>query len=135
MPTDEAERTKLQARLLHAGHYGPQALPIFFGIKLLLMIGPPAAGFVLGIAGLVPPVTGLLAGACFGISGMIGPSFWLDYRKNQRQRSFRRALPDALDVIVICLEGGLSLNGALRRVSGELRTAHPLLPLPLSILH
>jgi tight adherence protein C len=134
MPTDESERTKLQTRLVHAGYYGRQALPIFFGIKLVLMVGPAVVGILLGTAGLVPSMNAFLIGACCGIAGMIGPSFWLDHRKTARQRSFRRALPDALDVIVICLEGGLSLPGAIRRVSNELRTAHPLLALELAIV-
>jgi tight adherence protein C len=47
---------------------------------------------------------------------------------------FRRALPDALDVIVICLEGGLSLSGALRYVAEDLGTAHPLLADELNIV-
>ena len=42
--------------------------------------------------------------------GMIGPSFWLDRRKKARQTTLRRGLPDALDVLIICLEGGLSLQ-------------------------
>ena len=44
------------------------------------------------------------------------------------------ALPDALDVLVICLEGGLSLPGALKRVSSELRTAHPTLANELNLV-
>ena len=48
--------------------------------------------------------------------------------------SFRRALPDALDVMVICLEGGLSLPAALRYVAEDLRTAHPLLADELNIV-
>ena len=43
-------------------------------------------------------------------------------------------MPDALDLLVICLEGGLSLPASLRRVGGELRTAHPLLALELNIV-
>jgi len=65
---------------------------------------------------------------------MIGPSFWLDGCKKKRQTSFRRSLPDALDLLVICLEGGLSLPGSLKRVGSELRTAHPVLALELSIV-
>ena len=65
---------------------------------------------------------------------MVGPSFWLDNRKNARQTQFRRSLPDALDVLVICLEGGLSLHGAIRRVAGELQTAHPMLANELNIV-
>jgi tight adherence protein C len=65
---------------------------------------------------------------------MIGPSFWLDSRKGARQTTFRRALPDALDLLVICLEGGLSLPGSLKRVASELRTAHPPLATELNIV-
>ena len=61
------------------------------------------------------------------VVGMIGPSFWLDRRKAARQTELRRALPDALDVLVICLEGGLSLQAAIKKVADELRSAHPVL--------
>ena len=77
-----------------------------------------------GTLGLLPVHLGLLGGACLGILGMIGPSFWLDRMKAGRQSRFRRALPDALDLLVICLEGGLSMPAALKRISSELRTAH-----------
>ena len=76
----------------------------------------------------------VLGGACLGIGGMIGPSFWLDSQKKKRQTNFRRALPDALDVLVICMEGGLSLPGGLRRISSELRTAHPALAAELNLV-
>jgi tight adherence protein C len=75
-----------------------------------------------------------LAGGCLGILGMIGPSFWLDSRKGERQSNFRRALPDALDILIICLEGGLSLQASIRRIATELRTAHPLLAAELAIV-
>ena len=58
---------------------------------------------------------------------MIGPSFWLDDRRKRRQVKLRRALPDALDVLIICLEGGLSFQAALKRVAEEIVSAHPLL--------
>src|SRR5262249_51788807 len=89
---------------------------------------------VAGTLGLVTMPSGLLVGACGGILGMIGPSFWLDQTKLKRQANLRRALPDALDLLVICLEGGLSLTGALRRMGGELRMAHPMLAAELHIV-
>jgi tight adherence protein C len=134
LPKTEGERTKLQARLTQAGLYSRQAMVVFLGVKMVLMVGPALIGIALGVVGLIPIMWGLVFGAIFGISGMIGPSFWLDRRKKARQASFRRALPDALDVLVICLEGGLSLPGAVRRVTGELRTAHPVLAGELSIV-
>jgi tight adherence protein C len=134
MPSDEEERTFLKSRLIHAGFYGRQALPIFLGVKMLLMISPALVGLALGLMGLAPTLYAVLAGACGGILGMIGPSFWLDAQKNKRQTKFRRALPDALDLLVICLEGGLSLPAALKRVAGELKTAHPVLASELNLV-
>jgi tight adherence protein C len=134
VPKSEEERTRLQTRLIHAGLYGRQALPVFLGVKMLLIAGPAILGLIAGIVGLLPLQASLLGGAFFGVAGLIGPSFWLDRLKARRQTSFRRSLPDALDVLVICLEGGLSLAGALRRVAEELRGAHPLLASELHIV-
>jgi tight adherence protein C len=134
VPSDAEERTLLRTRLIHAGFYGRQAMPIFLGVKMLLMVAPTLVGFAAGTVGLLPVRSGLLGGACLGILGMIGPSFWLDSQKAKRQTKFRRALPDALDLLVICLEGGLSMPGALKRISAELRTAHRELAAELGIV-
>jgi tight adherence protein C len=134
VPDDAERRTKLQVRLVQAGLYGRQAMPFFLGVKLMLMVTPGVIGLVAGLMGIVQLPVGLAAGAFVGVIGSIGPSFWLDRRKARRQVLFRRALPDALDVLVICLEGGLSLPGAMRRVAGELRTAHPALARELNIV-
>jgi tight adherence protein C len=134
VPSDDAERTLLKTRLIHAGLYSRQAMVIFLGVKLLLMMFPALLGLVAGSVGLVPQLPSFLAGGCLGILGMIGPSFWLDFKKSKRQSNLRRALPDALDVLVICLEGGLSLQGAIKRISTELKTAHPVLAGELAIV-
>jgi len=125
VPKDEEERTKLQARLIQAGLYSRQALVVFLGVKMVLIVAPALLGLAAGVVGLVSVAGGLIGGAIVGVAGLLGPSFWLDRRKANRQTAFRRSLPDALDVLVICLEGGLSLAGAVRRVAGELRGAHP----------
>ena len=134
IPKDEEERTKLQTRLIHAGLYRRQAMVVFLGVKALLMITPTILGVAASLIGVVTLWQGLLLviGGC--IAGLIGPSFWLDRMKRKRQSNFRRALPDALDVLVICLEGGLSLPAGLRRISTELRTAHPALASELAIV-
>jgi tight adherence protein C len=133
IPTDEGERTKLQTRLIHAGLYRRQAMVVFLGVKVLL-IAPAFLCVAASLMGVVTLWQGLIIGLCLGIVGLIGPSFWLDRMKRKRQSNFRRALPDALDVLVICLEGGLSLAAGLRRVSTELRTAHPELASELAIV-
>jgi len=107
IPSDEEERTKLQTRLIHAGLYRRQAMVVFLGVKALLMIAPTFLGVAASLMGVVTLGKGLIIGGCLVIVGLIGPSFWLDHMKRNRQSNFRRALPDALDVLVICLEGGL----------------------------
>jgi tight adherence protein C len=134
VPTNDAERTLLNTRLIHAGLYSRQAMAIFLGVKVLLMVSPALIGLAAGSVGLAPLRSAVVVGGCLGILGMVGPSFWLDFKKSERQTAFRRALPDGLDVLVICLEGGLSLQASIRRVGTELRTAHPALAAELAIV-
>jgi tight adherence protein C len=134
LPRDEDQRTKLQARLIGAGYYQRQALAVFLGVKLLFTIGPALVGLLIGLSGIAALSKSVIFGAIGGVAGMIGPSFWLDMKKRQRQREFRIALPDALDIMVICLEGGVSLPGAIRRLGAELRTAHPTLATEMLIV-
>jgi tight adherence protein C len=134
LPTDDEKRTQLQTRLIHAGLYGRQSMVVFLGVKMLMIITPAILGLMASLLGVTTFGYGLLFGGIFGIVGVIGPSFWLDWRKSKRQVAFRRALPDALDVVVICLEGGLSLPAAIWRMAVELRSVHPLLSRELNIV-
>src|SRR5437868_5934887 len=93
IPSDEEARTKLQARLVHAGLYQRQAMVVFLGMKVFLMFAPTVLGVIAGMLGLVTMQMGLIFGAILAIVGMIGPSFWLDRMKSKRQTNFRRALP------------------------------------------
>ncbi len=134
VPKSEKDRTHLANRLVHAGLYSRQALAIFLGVKMLLALAAVLLGVLAGLSQVVSMTTGLCFGLIGGGLGMIGPSFWLDYRKKHRQTELRRALPDALDVIIICLEGGMSLPAALDRLVRESRLAHPLLGVELAIV-
>jgi tight adherence protein C len=124
VPENEAERTQLRARLLHAGLYNRQAMYVLLGVKFILLILGVTSGIGLMVSGLLPLHLALLVAALLFVIAFIGPSFWLDKRKTNRQTILRRSLPDALDVLVICLEGGLALQSALKRVSGEVRSVH-----------
>ncbi len=134
VPDNEKDRLQLASRMIQAGLYSPRAMPVFLGVKLVMMLGPMVVALVVAATGAVPLHIALLGGVLLGVVGMVGPSFWLDRRKSQRQTALRRALPDACDLIVICMSGGLSLIGALTRVVEEMRTAHPLLATELRIV-
>ncbi len=133
VPTDEVGRNRLTARILHAGLYRPHALAVFLGAKALLTGVLAIAGIVVGISQHYPFLSWLALGMVGGGVGMLAPNFWLDSRKAQRQSLLRRGLPDALDMVVICLKGGLSLQGSLQRVVAELWLVHPMLAAELSI--
>ena len=133
MPGDEAERSRLRARMIHAGLYASNSLGVFLGVKLVVMFTPPVLGMIAGMTGLVGWIPGLLGGIYAGGLGLILPSMWLDSRKKSRQVTFRRSLPDALDLLVICVEGGLTLGAALTRIADALRGVHPTLAAELDI--
>jgi tight adherence protein C len=127
VPEDEAERTKLRARLVHAGLYQRQAMHVFLGVKLTLLMLATVVGLGLTFAKVVTPGKALPISMVLYMAGMMGPSKWLSHRKATRQTALRRAMPDALDVLIICLEGGLSLQAAIKKIADELRSAHPIL--------
>jgi tight adherence protein C len=127
LPTNEAHRTRLRQRLIEAGIYDRHALPVLLGVKMLLMAAPLVLTVALALTGLLTPIRAVFAGAVGLGLGMVGPGLWLDYRKSRRQTVLRRGLPDALDMLVLCLEGGVSLTAAMQRVIAELHAAHPLL--------
>jgi tight adherence protein C len=127
VPSDEQQQTRVQRRLIHAGLYGRSALPRFLGIRAVLLVGAVLAGVAIGLSGLLPLAPSLLVGCALVAAAFVAPGLWLDWQKRERQRTFRHALPDVLDILTICLEGGLSLPEALRRVTDELQTVHPLL--------
>lgn len=126
-PENEAELNRLSARLTRAGLYNRQAMYIFLGVKLSLILMALVAGAGLTLSGAAQGVQAMMASLALFMVGMIGPGFWLDRRKKKRQLALRRAMPDALDVLIICLEGGLSFQSALKRVAEEIRPAHPIL--------
>jgi tight adherence protein C len=59
------------------------------------------------------------------LAGFLLPEIWILVRVNGRQARLRRGLPDALDLLVICVEAGLGLDQALLRVTQELKVVHP----------
>ncbi|QGJ71444.1 Type II secretion protein F [Planctomycetales bacterium 10988] len=134
MPDEnDKNRTQLKSRMIHAGFYSPSALPLFVGVKALMTFAPALIALLLGAAGLFSIQTALIIAVVGCVVGLIGPSFWLDNRKKARQTAIRRGLPDAMDVLVICLEGGVSLDASLARVGEELSKAHPILANELKI--
>jgi tight adherence protein C len=77
----------------------------------------------------------MLYAAAAGYVGWISCSMWLDRQVAKRQRALRAGFPDALDLLVVCVESGLGLAPALQRVSEELAVSHPALGDELSLVN
>jgi tight adherence protein C len=116
----QAQSPKAQLLMVRAGYRSNDALWTMRGVKVLLPISLIALSFFSGIYKWNPI---LVFGAAF-LLGYLLPDFWLTWRIRSRQHRLRLALPDGLDLLVICVEAGLGLDQALMRVSQELRVAH-----------
>jgi tight adherence protein C len=134
-PDQESGQTSLKKQLLQAGFYRRNALGIFLGTKLMLMLVLPLlASAVPYVMGNLTMQTALVVSVSASSVGMIVPGLWLDAQVRARQRSLRQALPDALDMLVMCLEGGVSMTAAFQRVTLELQIVHPVLGAEMNII-
>jgi tight adherence protein C len=120
IPRSPSEMGKLRLRLVRAGFRREEALPICFGVRLAVAIG----FFVVFATPFIMRPNLLLAVGGLGL-GYLLPGMALARLAKRRQHKLRLSLPDALDLLVVCVEAGLGLDQALLRVGDELNFAHP----------
>ncbi len=149
-PAGKKQLDNLRTRMLRAGFFHPRAPLLFTGGKLLLTLTLTLAGIGVAFCGWPasrgsattrPAQRSLLdwrkltlyglTGCCVG---MFAPSYWLEAQVRKRGRLLRNGFPDALDMLILCLEGGVSLNAAVQRVTDELQAVHPVLGEEMNIL-
>lgn len=136
LPREALERSVTQERLTHAGFREPNAMQLFYAAKAVLIIGLPLLVFF--GAQFFPDLTNrqvmfsVIAAAAIG---MLAPSMVVDRYYNKRQKLLRDGFPDALDLLVVCVEAGLGLSQALQRVADELAVSHLELSQELSIVN
>ena len=128
-PKEQANLDQTRLDLIRAGLRGPNAVQSFHGAKAALMLIPPS--LYLGVAWLLPKtpsmqvvVIGTLALASLGA---IVPGMWLRRRMAARRLALLCELPDALDLLVVCVESGMGLDQAIHRVSEELAESAPVI--------
>lgn len=125
----------VRTMLVRAGFRRPSAVPAYIGAKLLFAVLVPVAvlapGVVLGrgSGGFVPLAAGL------ALLGWFLPNVWVARRTSLRKTEITHALPDALDLMVVCVEAGLGLNAAILRVGQETRITSPALGAELRLVN
>lgn len=129
-----ADRASLQLKLLQAGFYSEHAAEAFFAIRVVTALG-------LGLLTVLPimllhpanhavgPFMILLAAGL----GLYLPNLLLRRRIGERRTALRLGLPDAVDLMVVCLEAGGTLSSAMQRVQAEFRDVHPVISEHLGI--
>lgn len=121
VPRSEAEAGQVQQRLVRAGFREASASKVYYGAKA---ITPIALGIIAWATGLGSWNPIFIYIACAGI-GFLAPDFVLGKLISNRQAKIRRGLPDVLDMLVICVEAGLSLDQATARTAEELHFSQP----------
>lgn len=131
MPTTREKQTSLRGNLARAGIYNPGAIRLLAGCKTILLTTGVLLGWSIGTL-----CDQLLLGLSLGgLFGYLLPVLWIRLRVGKHQSELDYALPDALDLLVVCVEAGLTIDAAIQRVGQELALSHVNLARELAITH
>ena len=119
----------LRQRLIAAGYTAPYAPRMYTLIRLVMVIGLPVfVVMVYWLGGSTPGLLKLWLSLLVAAAlGLYLPSLFIRAKADRRQQALVNAFPDALDLMLVCVEAGLGLEAAFSRVGMEMTTSHPLL--------
>lgn len=113
----------MRTGLIRAGYRRPDGTLVFLGSKILCAVGLPVLWMLVGYTMAKPVGNVLTVSFLLGIVGFYLPTLFIAIRQSQRHGEIQSSLPDALDLMVVCVEAGLGLGAALQRVGLEIRLA------------
>jgi tight adherence protein C len=123
LPASFADDEVTAGKLVHAGYDGDAAPVIYAASRLAFGLLLPTIVFVFAAG---TSSRGMLLRVAFaGIIGVLGPPAVLDRLVQRRRERIRFAIPDALDLLVVCVEAGVSLDAAILRVARDMASTHP----------
>ena len=134
VPSSEAEVANLKADLIRAGFRSENALPVFYGLRIVSTLGMLMLCIMLEAKMPDNPVMKLGLMATGVGAGWVLPRFFLEKKVAKRQEVLRLSLPDALDLMVVSIEAGLGLDQAIQHVAHELYGSHPELSDEMSLV-
>lgn len=122
LPAEGWEGSAIRIAFINAGWRQTSAPTIFFGIKTMLAIGFPLIALTLSGEGLLGSGVSriLLVLITASALGYYLPNLFLRYKIADRQREIFESFPDALDLLIICVESGLGLDQAIGKVAAEI---------------
>jgi tight adherence protein C len=124
-PTQRDALSEIRKQMVTAGYFSPAAVPVFYATRLMLAVASPIVAA--SLVGLLPvPIPGQLLpviAACAAAVGLIVPAVYLDWRRTKMRERYRNTFPEFMDLLVVCVEAGLSLPAAIEWVSKEIVTS------------
>ncbi len=130
-PQDEEEYSSIQLRLLQAGYKGKNAVRMFHFSQLVLGLGLLTLGVayaMLNSATGDPTVKDMILWILVpGLIGYMAPKYWVTRRVEARKEEIINGFPDSLDLMLVCVEAGQSLDQSIIRVATEIRPGYPAL--------
>jgi tight adherence protein C len=131
MPSDDRKKFVIRKSLARAGIYSPAADRVVIGAKVICLTVGVIIGYAIGLYS-----DELLWGfSVGGLAGYVAPLMWLKFQTGVNQRNLTYGLADALDLMVVCIEAGLTIDSALQRVGQELIIAHPAISREFGMAH
>jgi len=126
---DSADYSKMKIRFVRAGLRGPNVPKLFYGAKGLLLFLPALLWLALKAASLWTTVgmPSLYLFYGLALAGFYAPDLWLRVRRQRREQALFEGFPDALDLLVVCVEAGMGMDAAIHRVAREMVLANPTL--------
>ncbi len=122
-----ADDENIKLKFLRAGLRNKDFPSIFWGVKFLLMTVLPIAFFAFAVL-VVKTMNSsqmLSIAVALALAGLVLPDMWLRMKTSKRRETMSKAFPDALDLLVVCVEAGMGLDAALRRVGEEMELRQP----------
>ena len=132
-----ADDADVKLKFMRAGLRGRHVPTVFWGTKLLLAIVLPVSFVVVAIVFIKSMLFNhMLLGVMFlAFVGLFLPDIWLRRKTSARKERLARGFPDALDMMVVCVEAGMGLDAAINRVGEEVGLSHPELSRELNLLN
>lgn len=134
MPSNEG-RNALRTGLIRAGYRRPDAVMVFLGSKLLLAALLPVVWIAIGWIAARPVGNVFTWSVVLAIAGFYIPTLFIAVKQARRHDEILSSLPDALDLMVVCVEAGLGVAAALQRVAVELHLSSPELSDELALVN
>ena len=124
VPVSPQDASLTARYMVAAGYRTESAVRFYYGIKVLLCVALVIPAFLFRDSITSNPVLRIVLVVVAGLVGYFGPGFFLEKMVAARQERIRLSMPDALDLLVVCVEAGLGLDQAIRNVADELRMTH-----------